>query len=266
VGFLATDWGTLQNSVLGPIHFSTRSLSVTRFGFHAMQPSSHLANTISNPNLLALFSRVWQRIPLCRLNLGALYDRLVLAALAHVTGWPIAKGGSQRIASALASYLRSLGGDIVTGVRVRSLKELPPSRIVLCDLSPRGLLEIAGEIFPTSYTRALNRYKYGPGVFKIDWALRAPIPWRAPQCARAGTVHLGGTLAEITRSERSSWRNEHSERPFVLLSQPRLFDPSRAPAGFHTAWACCHVPSRGGTDMADRIEAQVERFAPDLGT
>jgi len=263
VGFLATNWGTLQNSVLGPIHFSTPSLLVARFGFHAMQPSSHLANThFKSESTRALFAGLAAHSVMPLESWGTSAIALVLAALAHVTGWPIAKGGSQRIASALASYLRSLGGDIVTGVRVRSLKELPPSRIVLCDLSPRGLLEIAGEMFPISYTRALNRYQYGPGVFKIDWALRAPIPWRAPQCARAGTVHLGGTLAEITRSERSCWRSEHSERPFVLLSQPSLFDPSRAPASFHTAWACCHVPSRGGTDMTDRIEAQVERFAP----
>jgi len=187
---------------------------------------------------------------------------LVLAALAHVSGWPIAKGGSQRIADALASYLRSIGGEIVTGVRVHSRNELPPSRVVLCDLSPRGLLQIAGESFPASYRRALERYQYGPGVFKVDWALRGPIPWTSRQCAQAGTVHLGGTLAEIARSESDSWRNEHTEYPFVLLAQPSLIDPSRAPAGCHTAWAYCHVPNASTFDMTGRIEAQVERFAP----
>jgi phytoene dehydrogenase-like protein len=186
----------------------------------------------------------------------------VLALAGHVVGWPVVRGGTRRLAEALASYLRSLGGSIETGAPVRSLDELPPSRVVLLDLTPRQLLRIAGGRLPSRYRRALERFRYGPGVFKVDWALAEPIPWRSAECARAGTVHLGGRLAEIVAAEEAPWRGEHAERPFVLLSQPSLFDPTRAPAGRHTAWGYCHVPHGSREDVLDRIEAQVERFAP----
>jgi phytoene dehydrogenase-like protein len=187
---------------------------------------------------------------------------LVLALTGHVVGWPIVRGGTRRLAGALASYLRSLGGVIETGAPVRSLVELPPSRVVLLDLTPRELLRIAGDRLPVRYRRALERFRYGPGVFKVDWALAGPIPWRSPECARAGTVHLGGPLDEIVAAEAAPWHGEHAERPFVLLSQPSLFDPTRAPPERHTAWGYCHVPHGSGVDMLARIEAQVERFAP----
>jgi phytoene dehydrogenase-like protein len=263
VGTLATDWSFLENSILSPLRFPSRSLLMARFGFHAIRPASQLAkSSFKSEPARALFAGLAAHslMPLDRWGTSAI--GLVLAALAHVTGWPIAKGGSQRIADALAAYLRSLGGEIVTGVRIRSTKELPRSSIVLCDLSPRGLLQIAGERFPISYRRSLERYQYGPGVFKVDWALRAPIPWTSPQCAQAGTVHLGGSFDEIVLSERESCGTQLSEFPFVLLSQPSLFDPTRAPAGCHTAWAYCHVPQGSELDMTGRIEAQVERFAP----
>jgi phytoene dehydrogenase-like protein len=191
---------------------------------------------------------------------------LVLGILGHVVGWPIPRGGAQRIADALASYLRSLGGEIVTDAPVASLGELPPARVKMFDVTPRQLLRIAGGHLPSRYRRKLARYRYGPGVFKVDWALDGPIPWRAEECLRAGTVHLGGTLEEIVFSERSMWRGQHAHKPFVLLAQQSLFDPTRAPEGKQTVWAYCHVPHGSSWDMTDRIEAQIERFAPGFRT
>jgi len=184
---------------------------------------------------------------------------LLLLATAHAYGWGFPRGGSQRLADALADRLRELGGEIHT---VSPVDELPRADAVLADVVPRELLRIAGERLSPRYTRALGRYRYGPGVFKLDWALDGPIPWSAEECSRAGTVHLGGTLAEVAESERAPRAGRHSERPFVLLTQPSLFDDSRAPAGKHTAWAYCHVPHGSTEDMTERIEAQVERFAP----
>jgi phytoene dehydrogenase-like protein len=263
VGFLAANWCSLQDSLLAPIGFPSRPLLMARFGLHAILPASGFAKShFKSEAARALFAGLaaHSMMPLNRWGTAAI--GLVLAAQAHLGGWPVAKGGSQRIADALASYLRSMGGEIVTGVRVRSMKELPTSRVVLCDLSPRGLLAIAGESLPSGYRRALERYDYGPAAFKVDWALRGPIPWTAPKCRQAGTIHIGGSLAEITEAESGLYGSEDPERPFVLLSQPSLFDPSRAPAGCHTAWAYCHVPSGSGFDVTSRIEDQVERFAP----
>ena len=187
---------------------------------------------------------------------------LVLGISGHAIGWPFARGGAQHISDALASYLRSLGGEVLTGAPVGSLDELPPARAVLCDVGPRGLIRLAGERLRGSYRRRLERYRYGPGVFKIDWALDGPVPWAAPECAEVGTVHLGGSLEEVAASEAAVWSGEHPERPFVLFAQPSLFDPTRAPDGKHTGWAYCHVPNGSTMDMTDKIEAQVERFAP----
>ena len=187
---------------------------------------------------------------------------LVLGTLGHAFGWPFPKGGSQRIADALTSYLISLGGEIYTGVRVDSVEAVPETRTVLFDVTPRQLLDIAGEHFTGRYRRALKDYRYGPGVFKVDFALDGPIPWKAPECLRAGTVHLGGTLEDVAAGEAAVWRGEHPERPFVLLAQQSLFDPTRAPEGKHTVWAYCHVPNGSTFDMTERIEDQIERFAP----
>jgi phytoene dehydrogenase-like protein len=186
----------------------------------------------------------------------------VLGALGHAFGWPLPRGGSQKIADALASYLRSLGGEIFTGVRVRLVDEVPRTRMVLFDLTPRQLLPIAGDHFTERYRRALRRYRYGPGVFKVDFALDAPIPWQAEECLRAGTVHLGGTLEEISAGEAAVARGIHPESPWILLAQQSLFDRTRAPEGKHTVWAYCHVPNGSSFDMTERIEAQIERFAP----
>jgi phytoene dehydrogenase-like protein len=187
---------------------------------------------------------------------------LVLGAAAHVEGWPVARGGSQSIASALASYLISLGGEIQTDRQVKSLDDLPRARVALLDVTPRQLAQIAGDRFPGRYRRALERYRYGPGVFKLDWALDGPIPWTAPDCARAATVHLGGTLSDIAASEREIWAGKHPARPYIILAQPSLVDSTRAPDGKHTAWAYCHVPNGSTVDMTEPIEAQIERFAP----
>ena len=187
---------------------------------------------------------------------------LTLAMLGHAVGWPLARGGSQALADGLAAHLRSLGGEIETRRRVGSLDEVGGAEAALLDVTPRQLLAIAGPRLSGSYRRRLEGFRYGPGVFKLDWALDAPIPWSAEECARAATVHLGGTLAEIAASERQPARGQVAARPFVLLAQQSLFDPTRAPEGRHTAWAYCHVPNGSTVDMTERIEQQVERFAP----
>jgi phytoene dehydrogenase-like protein len=187
---------------------------------------------------------------------------LVLGLVAHAIGWPMARGGSQRIADALGAHLRSLRGEIAIGHAVRSRADLPDARAILFDTSPRQLVPVLGKELPSGYRRALSRFRYGPGVFKADYALDGPIPWRAEECLRAGTVHVGGTLEEIAAAEAATWRGEHPELPFVLVAQQSLFDPARAPEGKHTAWAYCHVPHGSAEDVTGRLEAQIERFAP----
>jgi phytoene dehydrogenase-like protein len=187
---------------------------------------------------------------------------LVLLALGHAVGWPVARGGSQAIADAMAAYLRSLGGEIQTGHEVRSLADVPRARAVLLDVTPRALVSICGDELPPRYRAALGRYRYGPGVFKIDYALSAPVPWAAEAARRAGTVHVGGALAEIAASEATVVGGGHPERPFVLVAQQSLVDPGRAPEGHHTLWAYCHVPNGSTVDMTAAIERQIERFAP----
>jgi phytoene dehydrogenase-like protein len=184
---------------------------------------------------------------------------LALLTLGHAVGWPFPRGGAQRLADALAAKLGELGGEIRTSSPV---DELPRADVVLADVAPRELLRLARGRLPERYAAALRRYRHGPGAFKLDWALDGPIPWRDPAVARAGTVHLGGALDEISRSEWDAWSGRVAERPFVLLAQPTLFDPSRAPARKHVAWAYCHVPNGSAADMTERVEAQVERFAP----
>jgi phytoene dehydrogenase-like protein len=187
---------------------------------------------------------------------------LVLAASGHAGGWPIPRGGSQRIAEALASYFRSLGGTIETSAEVETLDSLPPARAVLLDVTPRQVVRIASTRLPENYKRRLSSFSYGPGVFKIDWALSGPIPWTYPECSRSATLHLGGSAKEIEAVEKAAWNGTITGKPFVLLAQPSLFDATRAPAGCHTGWAYCHVPNGSREDMTAAIEAQVERFAP----
>jgi phytoene dehydrogenase-like protein len=187
---------------------------------------------------------------------------LVLMALGHAVGWPVVRGGSQQLAAAMRAQLESLGGQVQTGREVRSLRELADASAVLFDVSPRQLVAICGEELPRRYRAALGRYRYGPGVFKLDYALAGPVPWRAPECAKAGTVHLGATFEEIAASELAVSRGSPSQRPYVLVAQQSMVDPTRAPAGKHTLWAYCHVPNGSEFDMTGAIERQIERFAP----
>lgn len=263
-GPLAAEWERLVPAILGPVVRPPRHpLLMARFGLPAVLPATKLARLVfREPAARALFSGMAAHSML-RLSqpLSASFG-LVLGTLAHAVGWPVARGGSGSIAAALEAEARSLGVEIETGHRVESLAALPPAGALLLDVTPRQVLAMAGSRLPTGYRRQLAGYRYGPGVFKIDWALDAPIPWRDPSTARAGTVHVGGTDREVAASEEAVGRSRHPERPFVLLVQPTISDPSRAPAGKHVAWAYCHVPSGSSVDMTTAIEAQVERFAP----
>jgi phytoene dehydrogenase-like protein len=187
---------------------------------------------------------------------------LMLGTLAHAVGWPIAAGGSQQIPDALAGLLKSLGGQIETGRTITAFDELPSARAVFFNTSPKEMIRIAGQRLPAGYRHRLERFRYGPGVFKLDWALDGPVPWAAESCRQAATVHVGGQLEEIAESEAAVGRGDHPEQPFIIFAQQSLFDPSRAPQGKHTAWGYCHVPNGSTVDMTERIEAQIERFAP----
>jgi phytoene dehydrogenase-like protein len=251
----------LLEDVLGPLGVPKSLAAFAGFSVRSALPASALARRVfRGPRAQALFGGLaaHSMVPLTRLPTAS-YG-LVLGVLAHVAGWPLARGGSQRLADGLASYLRSLGGEVETGQVVSSLAELGESTPVLLDVTPRALVGMAE--LPARYRRRLERFRYGPGVFKLDWALDGPIPWSAPDCATAATVHLCGTLEEIVASEAAPWRGAVSDRPFVLVAQQSLFDPTRAPEGKHTAWAYCHVPNGSTVDMTERIEAQLERFAP----
>lgn len=263
MGPLAADWDKLAPALLSPFPLPRHPIALARFGVLAALPATRLARAVfqgGRPRALFAGLAAHSILPLEWLVTASF--GLVLGMSAHAVGWPIARGGSQRIADALACHLKSLGGTIATGERVTSIDRLPPCRAVLLDVTPRQVLQLAGHKLPVGYRRRLEGYRYGPGIFKVDWALDGPVPWRAAACGRAATVHLGNSLEEISLSERSAWRGQHVERPFVLVVQPSLFDPTRAPTGKHTLWAYCHVPNGSAVDMTDRIEAQIERFAP----
>lgn len=252
----------LLPDLLGPFPFPSHPVALVKFGLKAFKSASSLANRFDTKEARGLWAGMAAHgmQPLTNLTTSAI--GLVLMAAAHVGNWPVPKGGSQSIVNALVSYFLSLGGKIETGFYVKSLDQLPSSKVVLLDVTPKQLLEIAGEKLSASYSKKLQNYRYGMGVFKIDWALSEPIPFKAEACKKAGTVHLGNTIEEITESEKTISEGRHSERPFVLLTQPSLFDPMRAPSGKHTAWAYCHVPNGSERDMTNAIENQVERFAP----
>ncbi len=260
---LVARWDTIVDDVLGPVGLPRHPIAMARFGARALASMEALCSRhFKGRRAIALFAGLAAHsiLPLDRrLTAGV---ALTLGVVGHAVGWPLPRGGSQRIADALTAYLRSLGGEVVTNGAVGSLDELPAARAVLLDVTPRQLVAIGGDRLRPRYRRRLERYRYGPGAFKVDWALDAPIPWTASECGRAATVHIGGTADEIALSERAAWHGDIAEHPFVLLAQPTLFDPSRAPEGKHTAWAYCHVPHGSRVDMTDRIEAQVERFAP----
>lgn len=254
----------LLSEFFGPLPIPPRyPLLDARFGVLALLPARWLARlAFRGERARAVFAGMAAH---SMLNLNAPITSsfgMMLLLLAHAVRWPMARGGSQRITEAMAAYLRELGGEVITNYLVTDWAQLPQAKNVLFNLSPRQVLGIAGNQFPENYRKALSRFRYGPGVFKVDYALDAPIPWTAKECLRAGTVHLGGTLDEITASEAALGRGEHAEMPYVLLSQQSLFDPTRAPAGKHTVWAYCHVPHGSQRDMTAAIEDQIERFAP----
>jgi phytoene dehydrogenase-like protein len=254
----------LLEDLLGPLGgIPNHPLLMARFGLNGLRPAAAVASgRFRERRARALFAGCAAHaiLPLER-KLTAAVGHLFLIT-AHLEEWPVVKGGSKALAGALASYLQTLGGRIETGVRVTSLADLPAARVYLFDTDPRQLAEIAEPVLPSRYLKRLRRYRYGPGAFKMDWALDGPIPWTDPNCLEASTVHLGGTLEEIAAGEAAVWRGEHPDRPYVLLVQQSQFDPSRAPEGKHTGYAYCHVPSGSTVDLTEVVEAQVERFAP----
>jgi phytoene dehydrogenase-like protein len=263
VGDFAAHAADLLRDMLAPLHFPRHPFLFARFGLRALRPATSLARAyFKTEHARAFFGGLaaHSMLPLDAAGTSAVTLGLVISA--HAGGWPFARGGAQQLTSALVGYLESLGGKLMTGCRVESLDQLPAGARVLFDVTPRQLLKIAGERLPAGYRRRLERYRYGVAAYKIDWALHQPIPWRAAECAQAGTVHLGETLEEISESERAPWLGRTSARPYVLLTQPSLFDSARAPKGKHTAWGYCHVPNGFQGDITDAIEGQVERFAP----
>ncbi len=265
IGPVARDWEVISDELLGPLRptgLLRHPVALTRFGLRALLPVSLLWRRFRTPQARAIMASTAAHdfLQLNQLTTGAY--ALAFLGSAHAVGWPIPRGGSQRITDALAGYLRSLGGEIEAERPVTGLEDLPPHRAVLFDVTPRQLLAIAGDRLHGAYAWQLRHFRYGPGVFKLDLAMDGPIPWTNPELTQAGTIHLGGTAEEIATSERAVARGTTSPRPFVLLSQPTLFDPTRAPAGRHVAWAYCHVPNGSLADMSEPILAQVERFAP----
>jgi len=268
---LIRNWPLVEGTLLGPLRPPRHPVALMRFSLLAMRSAVGLARArfrgqhararFRGQHARALFAGMAAHSMLPLEGLGTAAFGLVMGILGHVAGWPIARGGSQRIIDALVAHLRTLNGRVLTGQRVDDLAALS-SRAVLCDVSPRELIRIGRGRLPDSYCRRLERFRYGVAAFKVDWALGRPIPWRAEACRQTAIVHVGGTLDEVAAAEAMAARGQHPERPFIILTQPSLFDPSRAPADRHTAWAYCHVPNGSDVDMTDRIESQIERFAP----
>ncbi len=262
MGGLVSHWDDLAGDVLRPFGFPSHPWLFTGFGLRAIHSAAGLAETVfGGQRAKALFAGLGAHsiMPLYRLGSAAI--ALVMAAAGHAVGWPVARNGSQALAEALAAYLRAIGGEIVTGAPVDSVDRLPKARIILLDVAPGQVPQMVPGI-PDGQQRRMRGYRHGPAAFKVDWALDGPIPWRALDCRRAATVHLGGTLPEIVKAESGVWGGRPAERPFVFLTQPSLFDRARAPEGKHLAGAYCHVPNGCTVDMSAAIEAQVERFAP----
>ncbi len=259
---LVRDWDEIGELVLGPARPPRHPLSAARFGLHGLVSASLLARRFNGDRARGLLAGMaaHSMLPLSRPPTAAF--ALVLLALGHRVGWPVARGGSAAITTAMAGYLESLGGVIELNREVGSMADLPPADQVLFDVTPRQLLGIAGDELPARYRAALARFRYGPGVYKLDYALDGPVPWLADECRRATTVHLGGTFEQVAAAERIAAGGGHAPRPFVLVAQQSLIDPSRAPTGKHTLWAYCHVPNGSEMDMSDAIERQIERFAP----
>ena len=264
VGPLASCWAEVAPDLLSPLlRIPRHPLRLAKFGLHGLTSAKFLANRyFRNERTRALFAGLAAHSFLSLDEPMTAAVGLIFGITAHAVGWPIPRGGSQSITNALIGYLQKLGGEVRTSQRVIDVNSLGNFTVALCDVTPRQLLQIAGQRFSPTYKRLLQSYRYGPAAFKVDYALSAPIPWKAKECARAVTVHLGGTMEQVAESEYETRHGRHSARPFVLLAQPTLFDFTRAPEGKHIAWAYCHVPNGSTFDMLPRLEAQIERFAP----
>jgi phytoene dehydrogenase-like protein len=260
---ISKNFSLLVKDILGPMGFPMHGVgNFVSFGFKALQSAKSIASRFKTEEAKGLWAGMAAHSLQPLDNLVSAGIGLVLTAAGHMSGWPIPKGGSQNIALALLSHFKALGGKVQTDFYVKSFSRLPSAKVYLFDITPRQLLEIAGHKFSSIYQWQLKRYRYGMGVFKIDWALDDVVPFRSEECRSAGTVHLGNTFAEIQLSEELAWKGSHAEKPFVLLAQQSVFDKTRAPEGKHTAWAYCHVPNGSTEDMTQRIETQIERFAP----
>lgn len=256
-------WNEFAPDVLRPVPaFPKHPWLMVRFGMSAILPARTIARRFRNKRTQALFAGLAAHSFLSLDEPLSAAPGLLMAVLAHAVGWPIPRGGSQSLTDALCRYLATLGGKVKTSSRVETLSALPGYDLLLCDVTPRQLLKLAGERLSDHYKRRLQAYRYGPGVFKVDYALHAPIPWKASDCGRAITLHLGGSFEEIAASEQAVRDGRHADRPFVLLAQPSLFDSSRTPQGKHTVWAYCHVPHGSNTNVLSKLEDQIERFAP----
>ena len=261
---LAERWQGLAHDILRPLlAWPRHPFLLARFGMHALPSASFVArHRFRTERVRALFAGLSAHSFLSLDQTLSASFGMVMGVSAHAVGWPIPRGGAQSITNALSGYLVALGGRIHTSTRIESLRQLPPCDLTLCDLTPQQLLHVSGEKFSPSYRNRLKQYRYGPGVFKVDYALASPIPWTAAECLRAATVHVGGSMQEIAASEAAMSQGGISERPFVLVAQPTLFDGSRAPEGKHIAWAYCHVPNGSHVSCLENLENQIARFAP----
>jgi phytoene dehydrogenase-like protein len=260
---LVNNWNRLLPDILSPLHFPRHPLAFSLFGFAGGQSAVYtIFKNFRTKQAKALFAGIAAHAKMPLDKPGTAAFGLLLGAAGHTGGWPIARGGSCNIAVALTRYFIELGGEVKTGVEIHALDELPENRVVLLDITYKQLANIGGVKLPQNLQQKMTQHKYGAGVFKMDWVLDGPVPWKAADCLGAATVHVGGSFEDIADAEDKVGKGEHPENPFVLLVQPSLFDTTRAPAGKHTVWAYCHVPNGSTFDMSDRIEAQIERFAP----
>ncbi|MEB0249258.1 MULTISPECIES: NAD(P)/FAD-dependent oxidoreductase [unclassified Mucilaginibacter] len=262
MGSVTKNWPLIDADILGPLHFPKHPLALASFGLDAIKSATMLANQFKTKQAKALIAGMAAHAIQPITNLATSAIALVLMAAGHLQGWPIPKGGSNSIANALAAYFESIGGNIQTDTYIKSLDQLPSTHAILFDITPKQLLAIAGHKFSSIYKWQLERYRYGMGVYKVDWALSEQIPFEAEACRKAGTVHLGNTLNEIRDAEQQTWNGKHPDKPYVLLAQQSLYDDTRAPKGKHTAWAYCHVPNGSTKNMTEIIERQIERYAP----
>jgi phytoene dehydrogenase-like protein len=263
IGFVVRNWDKVSSSVLGPLlRVPRHPVALAGYGLRGIVPATVFGKVFHTDEAAGLFAGAAAHtfLPLSRPFTTAM--GMMLLASGHVAGWPCIKGGSERMADAMGAQLAELGAAVEVGHPVASLADLPPARAVLFDVTPRQLLDICGDDLPSGYRRRLGRYRYGPGVFKVDYALSEPVPWANEHARRTGSLHLGGTLREIAEGEAQVAAGRHPDRPFVLVGQPTLHDPTRAPAGQHTLWTYCHVPAGSDVDMTDAIDRQIERFAP----